>query len=155
MKRAVFVFTLVLIGTLVSYGFAEEVKRTARVVDLRGEAELKLMEEEGWIPLEIGSILNEGDIVRTKADSWLLLNLNGMGETAAVEVKEDSQLKLLELLADEEEGTQKTLLDLAIGKVLIRAKKLHAPESSFEVKTPTSIVGVRGTEFAVEVEALE
>ena len=62
---------------------------------------------------------------------------------------------MAELIGNKEEGTQKTLLDLAIGKILIRAKKLHSEEEKFEVKTPTTIVGVRGTTFAVEVEALE
>ena len=100
-------------------------------------------------------VLNEKDFIKTKADSWVNMNLDGSGETAAVELDENSQLMLLRLTKDDENGTQKTLLDLAIGKILIRAQKLHTKESSFEVKTPTSIVGVRGTVFEVEVEALD
>ena len=92
---------------------------------------------------------------KERAAIQAILNLNGMGETAAVEINENSQLLLLELIQDKEEETQQTLLDLAIGKVLIRAQKLHSEKSKFEVKTPTSIVGVRGTTFAVEVEALD
>ena len=155
MKALRVLFALVLIATLASLVYAEEAKRSARVIDLKGEAEVRLAGRESWVPLETDSVLNQGDIVRTKADSYLTIYLNGVGETATVEVTENSQLMMSELTADQEAGTQKTLLDLAIGEVLIKAQKLHTPESKFEVKTPTSIVGVRGTEFVVKVEALE
>ena len=55
---------------------------------------------------------------------------------------------------DLNKGTSQTLLDLAVGKILIRVDKLHKKGDKFEIKTPTSIVGVRGTVFGVEVEAL-
>lgn len=135
--------------------FAEEVKRTAKVIEMNGEAEVKTGKTGAWSPLEIGAVLNEGDIVKTSSDSTLTLNVDGSGETATVDVEEDSQILLSELILDKEDGTERTLLDLAIGKIMIRARKLHTPESRFEVKTPTSIVGVRGTEFTVQVEAVE
>ena len=138
-----------------SFALAQEAKRTAIITDLEGDVEVKTPEGEGWVPAAIGMVLNEKDFIKTKADSWVNMNLDGSGETAAVELDENSQLMLLRLTKDDENGTQKTLLDLAIGKILIRAQKLHTKESSFEVKTPTSIVGVRGTVFEVEVEALD
>ena len=54
-----------------------------------------------------------------------MLNLDGDGKTATVDLSESSQVMIAELIGDKKEGTQKTLLDLAIGKILIRAKKLH------------------------------
>lgn len=110
---------------------------------------------ETWITAEEGMVLNEGDIIKTREGSTVMLNLDGSGETATVDLAENSQLKLAELLKDEETGSEQTLLDLAIGEILIRAQKLHSEEERFEVKTPTTIVGVRGTTFAVEVEALD
>lgn len=142
-----------LIAVLSNTALAEEKKRVAKVVDLKGKAEARLSGKKTWVPVEIGAILTQGDVIKTKTDSWVLLNLNGSGETAAVELSENSQLMLSELIMEKKE--QQTLLDLAIGKVLIRAQKLHSEKSRFEVKTPTSIVGVRGTTFAVEVEALD
>ena len=58
-------------------------------------------------------------------------------------------------LKDDQAGTQNTLFDLSLGEILIKAKKLHSEKSKFEVKTPTSIVGVRGTTFSVTVEAVK
>ena len=43
-----------------------------------------------------------------------------------------------------------TLLVVGIGSVLVKADKLVGA-SKFEVKTPTSIIGIRGTIFEVYV----
>ena len=47
-------------------------------------------------------------------------------------------------------GDKTTLLDLALGKVLVHVEKLQG-KSKFEVRTPTALTGVRGTTFTVEV----
>ena len=52
---------------------------------------------------------------------------------------------------DPKTGNKMTLLDLAVGKVLVHAAKLKGG-SRFEVRTPTAISGVRGTVFEVEVK---
>ncbi|MBU0896123.1 MAG: FecR domain-containing protein, partial [Candidatus Omnitrophica bacterium] len=132
----------------------EDVKRVSKVIDVSGKVIVKPSGEKGWIPVQKGMIISEGDILKTKVNSWALLNLNGSGETATVEVEENSQLAFTELTKDDQ-GVEKTFLDLALGKLLIEAKKLESEKSKFEVKTPTSIVGVRGTTFAIEVEAID
>ena len=93
---------------------------------------------------------------RTKADSWMLLDviIDESGNTASVEIEEDSQLLLLRLAKDEAKGTCRTLLDLPIGEVMIKLDELPA-ESKFEVKTPANVAGVRGTRFSVKVEFME
>ncbi len=155
MKILKIVCIFLLVVGVASSAFTEEVKRSAKVVDYEGQVEARLMGERKWAPAESEMVLTEGDILRTRRDSWALLNLDGDGETATVTVQENSQLLISKLTRDEAEGSQETLLDLGLGKVLIEAEKLHSEKSKFEVKTPTSVVGVRGTTFAVEVEALE
>jgi len=155
MRVSKVVCVLVLVLSVAGFALAAEVMRNAKIVILEGQAEVKKPGEAKWVPARVGMILTKGDILRTKDDSWVFLNLNGNGQTAVVEVDANSRLTLSELVMDEEKGTQRTLLDLAMGEVLIKAKKLHAQESRFEVKTPTSVVGVRGTRFSVKVEAFE
>lgn len=154
MRIASVIFIFALILGAISIGFAENTSRTATIIKLKGVAEIKTSKGP-WIPAKIGIVLNQGDIVRTKANSFAVLNLDGDAQTATVEVKENSQLRLAEIIEDKTAGTQNTLLDLAVGEILIKAKKLHSERSKFEVKTPTSIVGVRGTTFSVAVEAIE
>lgn len=143
-----------LVITLATIGYAAE-KRTAQIVSLDGTAQVKAAGQDGWVPAQVGMVLNEGDTLKMAEKSWAMLNVDGKGQAATVEVREGSQLLLSELLVDQETGTSKTLLDLAMGEVLIKAQKVHGEESKFEVKTPTSIVGVRGTTFNVKVQAVE
>jgi hypothetical protein len=149
-------FTLVIIALLIC-GFAVTAdaavtQRTATVIEMDGTAEVKVPDEGQWKAADLGMTLSEGDTVRTESDSLLVLRLEGV-ETADVEIKERTVMKLAEFFEDKDEATQRTLLDLAIGEILVTSKKLQSEKSKFEVKTPTSIVGVRGTTFSVSVEA--
>ncbi len=143
-----------LVLTMAVMGYAME-KRTASIVSIDGSAQVKAAGQASFSAASVGMVLNEGDTIKTASKSWVLLNVDGKGQTATVEVKENSQMLLAELLVDAKGGSSKTLLDLAMGEVLIKAQKVHGEESKFEVKTPTSIVGVRGTTFNVKVEAVE
>jgi len=155
MKILKLMAVLVLVMFLASPAFAEEVQRTAKVIDITGDAQIKPLEAGDWMAAEAGSILNVGDILKTASGCEVILNVNGNGETAIITVSENTKLMFTDLVMDTDDGTEKTLVELAVGQILIKAQKLHTPESQFEVKTPTSLVGVRGTEFAVKVEAVE
>jgi len=133
---------------------AQDINRSASIASLKGKVQVKLINEKSWNPAKVGMVLHEGDAVRTSAGSWALLKLDG-GKTGTVEVKENTQLLLSELKKNDSGDAKSTLLDLAIGKILIKVQKLRKKNSRFEVKTPTSIVGVRGTVFAVEVENMK
>jgi len=148
---------ILVLGMAVSFcaaGFAEEAPRVATIIEMNGKVDVR-MGSGPWMPATVGMLLNQGDTVKTMSDSFAVLNVDGTAETASVEVKENSNLRLAMLVQDKEAATQNTLLDLSLGEILIKAKKLHSDKSKFEVKTPTSIVGVRGTTFSVTVEAVE
>ena len=55
---------------------------------------------------------------------------------------------------DEASQVKMTELQIAIGGVLVKAEKLKR-ESDFEVVSPSSIVGIRGTMFEVSVEEIK
>jgi len=144
-----------LVLTLSSLAIAGETKRSVSISDLKGAVDVRTTQDKKWVEAKVGMILNEGDMIRTMANSWVVLNVDGRAETATVEIKENSQLKMAQLLENKANSSQSTLLDLALGEVLIKAKKLHSEKSKFEVKTPTSIVAVRGTTFSVAVKSVE
>jgi len=135
-----------------SIAVAADNVRIAKILEMDGTVEVKGADGQ-WAPASMDMELKQGDTLRTKGNSFALLNVDGMAQTATVEVKQNSEMALAELAQNVQEKTQATLLDLAMGEVLIKAKKLHSEKSRFEVKTPTSIVGVRGTTFSVTVEA--
>jgi hypothetical protein len=128
-------------------------QRTATITSLKGNVEV-MSPNEPWKTATAGMVLNQSSVIRTKMNSQATVNLDG-GDTATVIVKESSQLMLSDLEQNKAEGSQRTMLDLALGQILIKAKKIHSDKTSFEVKTPTSIVAVRGTTFSVAVETVE
>jgi hypothetical protein len=144
---------IVLVLGVAAIGYAAET-RSAQVTSLNGTAEMRQSGQDAWSPAKVGTVMNEGDTIKTSAKSWALLNIDD-GKIATVEVKEGSEMAIAELKTDPQSDTSQTLLDLAMGEVLIKAQKVHGENSRFEVKTPTSIVGVRGTTFNVKVEAVE
>jgi len=150
----VFLSVGVVLALLASSTFAAETRRVATIAEITGTAEVKIGSGK-WAPAKVGMSLTQGDTIRTKAKSMAILDLDGKARSAKVELKENSLLTLAELAENKAKDTQKTLLDLSLGKILIQVHKLRQDNSKFEVKTPTSIVGVRGTTFSVAVEAIE
>jgi len=155
MKILKVISIIALIALVACPAYTQEVKRTAKIMDITGGASVKMAGEAEWMTAENDMDLNQGDAIKTGPGSWVLLNIDGSAETATVEVDENSTLLIAELMKDEEDRTKKTLLDLAIGKIMITVEKVQEPKSKFEVKTPTSTVGVRGTKFAVQVSTLD
>ncbi len=144
-----------LVLSISTFAFAAEAKRTAEITSLEGKAEVKVAGGSGWTAVQAGATLNEGDTLKTDANSRAVIAIGSKSEVGTVEVSEKSQLLLSSMMFDQKANTSKTLLDLAMGEVLVKAQKVQGEQSKFEVKTPTSIVGVRGTVFKVKVEAVE
>ncbi|MFA6321422.1 MAG: FecR domain-containing protein [Candidatus Omnitrophota bacterium] len=152
MKNIKILSILILIMFAATACFAAETVRQAKVISTKGDTMVKKAGESSWVAAKVDMTVNQGDMVKTGKSSNAILNLGGAGN---VEVKENSQLSVAQLVQDSSTGDKKTLLDLAMGEVFIKAEKLRSKEEKFEVKTPTSIVGVRGTKFSVKVEAVK
>lgn len=103
-----------------------------------------------WVPAADGMVVLPGDEIKTEKDSTVEVVLDG-GKVGHVELKEGSLFKILQAETNLVTGDKKTLLDLAVGKILIKAEALTG-SSKFEVRTPSAIAGVRGTLFEVEVK---
>jgi hypothetical protein len=147
-------FILILITAFTATAFGQAVKREATIMSLTGEARIKTAVDRRWVPAEEGMTLTEGDTIEVGKDAWILLKLKGVAGDAEVELEGGSLMLFREFTEDEDGRAQNTLLDLALGEIMIRTEKL-SPESKFQVKTPASVAGVRGTKFKVKVEAVE
>jgi hypothetical protein len=131
---------------------AQEIMSQANVLEVTGEAALQKAGAADWMPLEKGMVLTEGDSIKTAEGSEARIEIMGERKTAELTVRESSQFMLKTMKHDTESDAERTLLDMEAGNVLVKAEKLIG-ESTFEVKTPTSIVGIRGTLFEVNISA--
>lgn len=140
--------TLILALMVPAGASAEDQPRQASILEVRGQV-LTRLAGGAWQPAKVGTILKEKDEVRTGTGSFAKIRLDG-GKVGDVDLQEKSYFRLHTMGMDAK-GNKTTLLDLAIGKVLIHAQKLKG-NSKFEVRTPTATTGVRGTVFQVSVD---
>ncbi len=148
--RTLRVFFALMFVLFFSLSLAKAENRSGKIVDFQGSVEVKLG-KANWTAATKAAQLNQGDMIRTGANSTAVLELENAG---IVDIKPNSELELSELTTDKKDNSRRTVLDLSIGEILIKAKKLTADKSRFEVKTPTSVVGVRGTAFSVKVDTV-
>ena len=122
----------------------------AKVIELKGTADYLSLGQLQWKPLEVGALLREGDKMRTLKDSSVIVETKGSAKTATMTVRKETEFTFKNFRHDEATKIDSTLLELEVGSVMIEAEKLVGA-SRFEVKTPTSVVGIRGTKFEVNV----
>jgi len=133
-----------------SMAYAAEADKNVTIADMKGKVEVLSQGSSAWMPAATWMKLGSGDTVRTQDASYADLNFNGMGQSALVRVDANSSMKIDSYIAATNMTERKIALDLAMGDILVKANKLK-DESQFQVRTPTSVVGVRGTGFKVHV----
>lgn len=141
---------VVVFSSISCYGSALADVSQAKITDIMGEAKFMKAGQNDWNMLEKGIVLSEGDWIKTAKDSQVNVTLTGANKTAELVVREESEFEFETFKYDAQTKEDTTMLDVALGSVLVKAEKLIG-ESKFEVKTPTSIVGIRGTTFEVNV----
>ncbi len=118
-----------------------EVDAPARIVHQAGQVQVN-----GQVLSRGATHLKEGDLVRTGADGYLTLELQ---DGSQVSIPAAASLNVSRMRAFEGTGLIDSVMALDSGDVESRV----APESTgvgrFEVRTPVSITGVRGTELRV------
>jgi hypothetical protein len=101
-------------------------------------------------PASIGDKLQAiGDGVRTGSQSQAVLVLDTKSGT--LELSADTILSIQQITTSPN-GGHITRLALTQGQVRVKLKTLVNPESKFEIQTPSSVSGVRGTVFGVAVQ---
>lgn len=102
-----------------------------------------------------GKILKKGDKLGKKHEVRV-------GEKSRIEIRfpdgtlmrlsEKSRLAMSEVQYDRKTESKNIKVNLGIGKLWAKVKKLITPDSSVEVKTGNAVAGVRGTVYRVNVE---
>ena len=137
---------------LISFGavslYAQDEPRSVAIQMIKGDVEVKRGQGD-WEKAQEGMILHEQDEIRTQGNGYAKLMIDD-GKTGDLEVNKYTRMRINTLLGKEDGPEKTTLLDVAIGRVMIHVQKLQG-HSKFEVTTPTATMGVRGTAFEVIV----
>ncbi|MFA5778736.1 MAG: FecR family protein [Elusimicrobiota bacterium] len=127
---------LVLLTYLLSYSLTLCLYGEAKINSVSGEVTINSA------AAIVGQQLNTNDVIKTSAVSNSIIMINGHEVT----VSEKTEVSLNELTEDS------SMFSIWLGKIRAKVNKLKAKQK-FEIKTPTAICAVRGTDFAVDVSA--
>lgn len=121
-----------------------EAAKIAAVTDVGGEVKVEKINENMVLDAFIGMLLTRGDRLETGTNSFAALEL---GKGKEIVISENTKIAISELkeLNDKEE----TWIKMETGAVWANIKEKLSPDSSFEIETPTAVMGVRGTKFSV------
>jgi hypothetical protein len=97
-------------------------------------------------PLSVGSVVAEGAIIEVPAECHASLLLE---DGSVIRLPSSASLKITTLRKNALESAPEVKLDLARGRIELDVNKNRSKSTPFEVRTPLSIMGVRGTEFRV------
>lgn len=138
---------IIMVLMAVSFSCAKKEAPAIKAVVTFVVGEASVLKNNAWKKIDVGAELVQNDSIKTGNASTIDIQIG----QSIVRVKENSTLRLAMLYLDAGTGIEKNTLDLAVGTVLAKPKKLVKGES-FLVKTPTAVAGVRGTMFVVEAK---
>lgn len=139
MKRYMLFLTIVLIWNVMAGCSGKDIDEYAVITFVIGDV------KNNNIDAQIGDIIKENDVIVTAEGAFCDIKI---GESI-IRIKARSELSVSQLLKNGE--LENTILGLSSGSMLCKPKKLVKSEN-FLVKTPTAVAGVRGTQFAVEID---
>jgi hypothetical protein len=97
--------------------------------------------------------LDTGTTITTGPDSWVDLSVNGLASAVRVQPDTTMAISTMDRIGSDREGDTETMLDLKAGTILGQVKKVSA-NSTYEIKTPHGVAGIRGTDYEVTVVKL-
>ena len=112
----------------------------SKIIAFSGNVEVRITREGQWAPAAENMEIPEGGAVRAGADGSAVVL---MPNKTKIWIKESSSLEL------EQRQTLASRLALVFGRIKVRVPHLLRKEK-FEVRTPSAVCAVRGTELTVD-----
>lgn len=126
-----------------SSSFAQSVHGVLRVV--KGDVQIKSAKQNKTVKARVGEKVYPKDVILTGADSRAKIVMVDNNE---LNVSPDSQVEIQHYEFDPAAGKKEVLLNVIYGKVRSKVEqKYDGKTSKFQVKTPSAVAGVRGTDF--------
>ena len=120
----------------------------AKVVALSGEVSATGADGKK-VEMKVGATLIEGAQIETGVNGFLTMSLP---DASRISLPSNSRVKFNKLRMARFTKSPRTELMLMHGHVESRVSPLDANKGSYEVRTTTSVAGVRGTQFRVGVD---
>ena len=136
----------VLLSTLISFyfsTFAYSQNFSGELGEIKGTVEILKIGEEEWTPVVSEMPVQLKDRLKSAENSSCNLELDD-GSVIFIGENSEASVEMIELTAE----SHNSKISLWFGKIIANISK--SKNTKMEVHSPTAIVAVRGTEFAVE-----
>jgi len=122
--------------------------KIAQVKNISGQ--VTIVREGGNLPAKVGDLLYEKDVIQTGADGAIGITFT---DNTVMSTGPNSEVSLEEYRFDSSNFNGAMLTNLRKGTLaMVSGDIARSTPGAMKVKTPTAILGVRGTRFAVQVE---
>jgi len=144
----VFLLSVVMPGVnlLWELDVAADTLRAAKITAVQGDVKILRAGGEKHFPAFKSMGLTQGDTVITGKDGRVTLEIAADKE---LKIGENSRVMISELVQSDSTNADKTSLNLKAGQVYTNIKGKLSPDAKYEIRTPTAVMGVRGTQFFV------
>lgn len=134
-------------GLILTVGSAHA-EPSAIISDLKGSVNIGVSVEGPWQPARLEQPVSSGQIVQTGTDGMVELKLP---DGSVVRLGASSRYQIQ--VAAFKKHSRRFSARLFFGRIWSRVRKvLRAGRGNFDLKTPTAVVGVRGTAYDVEIK---
>lgn len=144
-KYPLLLLSLILILTAAG---SEAQNEIAKITFILGEASVSHNDGKGWEDISFNAKIFAGDIIKTGAESRCEITLR---DNTVIRIGENSEFKFdnVNIEAGDISGNAK----LSLGSIWSNLQKIKAGDEPISVKTPTSVMAVRGTIYRVDAGA--
>lgn len=142
----VFVLIIAIFGSIFAFTSAAEMPMPkAYILEVKGQAERKIMGAATWTEIQKDQEVHEGDAIRTGADGLVVINFY---DASTSRIAADSEVNLVKVFLDQKNyAKQQIRLKTSTGRIWSRVLQLMDRESSYEIQSNKTVATVRGTAF--------
>jgi len=119
----------------------------AVITELSGTVRIYKKDADDWRPACAQDVVSESEKVQTGADGKAEIR---MANGNVLYLQADTELGFSKLRYDPETGSYENTFDMSVGEVIGVIEKIDS-KSTFQLRTPTAVSGVRGTVLRIVV----
>lgn len=154
MKKCSFYFKHIAIFLILngSYAIAADAKTASNqtvVTFVEGTARVFSKGTTAGRVIKKGDQLNKDSEIRVEDRSRIELRFP---DGTIMRLAQNSRLSMDDIRYDKKKGSKNVKVNLGIGKIWAKVKRLATPDSAVEVKTSNAVAGVRGTVYRINVD---
>ncbi len=124
-----------------NYGQSQSQSWDARLKVVSGTVMVKTVAGDEWSKITGEMPLDPNDVVKTSADGIAELYLDDKG---SITLGRNTELEITELVQED------AIFTLNVGSLVAKVKHFLNEKYKMQVRTPSAVCAIRGTEFAVE-----